>query len=1089
MAMMLRRLARLAPLGLLFVGTAIAQGTSSITGVVTDASNGKPVVGAVVVVASPTGEGEQTAVTDAGGKFTIPNLPAGDYKLAVQMDGYKPFERADLKLKEATTLRANASVVPESVQMEEVVVTGTRIKRKDLNTPAPVTVISEQQIAASGKMSLGDFLQTLPEQAGGANTAINNGGDTSTQVSLRNLGSQRTLVLVDGKRFITGVPGGGELSDPGVDLNAIPAGAVERIEVLKDGASAVYGSDAIAGVVNIITRKRMNGVEFRLNGSESGYHDAGVVDFNVLAGTSHDKGGFILGGGYYKQGAIFAADRSWAAQALTYDYATGQAFPGGSSRIPSGRAQVDLTNPECNTPTCNALRAAGYSGATGQYLPATTTPDPVGSPLACVPPATLSADKMSCVGGTGWRKYIGGGTPNDTYNFQAVNYLVTPSERYSLYGNGDYQINDYLRAYLHGTWVNRHGSNMLAPEPLDTGSYGIVYSAANAYNPFGIDLLDARRRLVEASGRTQEFNLSTFHSFAGFDGTLPKELGPLASWSYDLFFGYARNDEIQTTNGSLNTSLVAQALGPSNAAGTQCLTAPGGAVIPNCTPANLFNPGNTPLTPAMLSSMGVFTGINNGGNSMTMLGASLSGELVKLWAENPMALAVGYEHRYETGFFTYNPIAVAGLDSDYNGNNTHGSYSVGEVYGELNIPILSNMPLAESLEAVAAFRYSDYSTFGGNTTYKFGARYSPVRDITLRGTASTGFRAPGLTSLYSPATGGDAEAATDPCAGPGIDPASALGQQCAANLKRGGGGAVAVNNGNTDTQILSTFGGNPNLKPEKATIYTMGLVYEPSYLQGLSLTVDFYNIGITDDIASIGTPNILAGCYPGAGKTPNQAYCDLVSRGPNGQISGQNGVIDILQNVGTTTTDGIDVAARYYLHSGIGLWGFLADANFLLLYDQRLPDGTLVHGKGNFDLGAAGIVNGALPDYKFNLGVNWANKGWMANAVGHYISGFKECADSTGESSGSGQCYKNYTAPDGTPYPAHNVPFYQTYDLNLGYTVPYSWGSTGLTLGIKNMFNTKPPPVYNTQFQTNSDAYTYDFVGRDFYFQFLQKFQ
>ena len=166
-------------------------------------------VGAVVVVTSPALEAEQTAVTEVGGKYSLPGLPAGDYTLAVQFEGYKPFERADLKLKDGTTLRANAQVVPEAVQMEEVVVTGSRIRRKDLTTPAPVTVINHEQIEASGKLTVGDFLQALPEQGGGTNTTVNNGGDGTTQIALRNLGSQRTLVLVDGHRFIAGVPGGG----------------------------------------------------------------------------------------------------------------------------------------------------------------------------------------------------------------------------------------------------------------------------------------------------------------------------------------------------------------------------------------------------------------------------------------------------------------------------------------------------------------------------------------------------------------------------------------------------------------------------------------------------------------------------------------------------------------------------------------------------------------------------------------------------------------------------------------------------------------------------------------------------------------
>ena len=222
---------------------------------------------------------------------------------------------------------------------EEIVVTGTRIRRKDLSTPAPVTVLSSEQLQASGKVSIGDFLQTMPEQGGAINTQVNNGGDGTTEVALRNLGSQRTLVLVNGRRWVAG----GTTAGATVDLNSIPAAAIERIEVLKDGASAVYGSDAIAGVVNIITKKRMNGTEATAYAGTTKHGDGDTYDLALTTGTSSDKGSILFSAGFTKTGTIWAGDRDWAAKAILYSYDESYSgLPagenaGGSSAIPEGR--------------------------------------------------------------------------------------------------------------------------------------------------------------------------------------------------------------------------------------------------------------------------------------------------------------------------------------------------------------------------------------------------------------------------------------------------------------------------------------------------------------------------------------------------------------------------------------------------------------------------------------------------------------------------------------------------------------------------------------------------------------------------------
>ncbi|HUK65780.1 MAG TPA: TonB-dependent receptor [Anaeromyxobacteraceae bacterium] len=933
---------------------------------------------------------------------------------------------------------------------ETITVTGSRIRRKELTTPAPVLVIGRDEIQASGLITFGDFLQTIPEQANGTNTTVNNGGDGSTQVSLRGLGPQRTLVLVDGKRFITGVPGTGAVSgDPGADLNSFPTAAIERIEILKDGASAVYGADAIGGVVNIITRKHLDGVEARVTQSTSEHGDASVTDVNVLGGASSEKGSFLVGAGYYHQGALPASSRDWSAQALTYDFANHTTSPGGSSAVPAGYVTLDPST--CTNALCQGLKNKYGAGSQG-YIP-----DP-SSPL-------------------GWRPY---NAPSDAYNFQSANDLITPSERFSLYGNGEYRLGENARAYFHSTFVNRQSSNQLAPEPLFTLLLPneVVYSAQNQYNPFGIDLFDVRRRLVEAGDRSQAQDIDTAQVIVGVDGELPEAFGPLARWFYDLSFNYARNDETVTTQGSLNAALIAQGLGPSK--NGVCYTDSTFATpIPGCTPINLFGP----LTPTMVQSLGAFTGVDHGGNQMTNFEASLSGDLFRLASDRPVGLALGYAYRAEYGFFTFNPIAVTGNDTEYSGLNTAGGYHVNEEYAELSVPVVSHRELFEALELSAALRLSEFSSFGEATTYKLGVRYSPLRDFTLRGTYSTGIRAPGIATLYGGSTP-NAESASDPCAS--VSPAAtAAAKQCAATLSRGGGGPAAVDNGDSRNQIVSTNGGNPGLQPEKSEAYTVGIVLEPRAIPGLSLTADLYSIKITQEIDTISTPVILAACYPaasGSSAAPNPAACNLVQRDAAGFITNVN---DTFQNAGELFTQGLDVALRYGLPTEVGRFTFVGDSNFLFKFDKTLADGTVIHGKGTYDLG----VN---PPYKFNLGLRYDRAGFMAEVRGRFIGPYHECADATainfGLSSGSGLCYLNPAQANGVPFPVHEIPLYDLWDLHLAYTAGSSLGRTTVAAGVRNVFDANPPPVYDTQAQTNSDPATYDYVGRVFYAELEQKF-
>ncbi len=942
---------------------------------------------------------------------------------------------------------------------EEIVVTGSRVRRKDLNTPAPVTVINRLQISSSGVASIGDFLQQMPEQGGGTNTNVNNGGDGETTISLRNLGATRTLVLVDGKRWVQGGSGAG-LS---VDLNSIPSSAIERVEVLKDGASAVYGSDAIGGVVNIITRRKVNGAEVNLYGGLSPHGDAQQYDTSLTGGVSGEKGSFMFTGEYFDQKPMYSAKRGWAAQALSYDFATGTVHAGGSGTIPNGRVRVDPS--KCGTQLCKDL-AAKYGPGSAYF-----SPDPSGA-------GTID----------GWRKYD---STKDLYNFQAVNYLITPNTRYSLFSNGDYRLNDSVRAYLQGSLVNRQSQTRLAPEPLTTQGFGVVVAPDNQYNPFGVPLFDARRRLVETGGRLQGYDLDTVHATAGIDGTLPAAVGPLEGMFFDLSFNFGRTSGTTTTDGSLNTQLTANGLGPSytDATGPHCGTDPatgGSGPLTSCTPVNLFGGGGT-LNPAMLAALGGYTGVNSGFTQLASFEANVSKELFRAASERPVGIAGGYQYRREFGGYTPNSIAQQFLDSDFNGAPTRGSFYVNEGYAELDAPLVSNLPFVEDLEIQAALRYFNYSTFGGGSTYKLGARWQPIHDLVVRGTYSTGFRAPSVADLYG-GQGPAAEPASDPC---GTIPAAnaALRAQCLA----GPGGAIAVNNGDDSSQIASTTGGNPKLQPETAKTATLGVVIQPAMIRNFSFTADYWNVTIDQNLGLITTPVILAGCYPasvGSSLPPNQDYCNLITRsGATGALINVN---DFETNVGQTKTSGLDLAARYTLPTDFGRLGFLFDSTYLFVFDYTLASGKTYHSAGNYDAGAGVPAGGLTPRLKFNAGVNYGLGGFNAGVRGRYIGGFDECADTIGGSvqtpgGGPGFCTdKNVDPATSKPYPVHRVPANMTFDLFASYLLKSDLGATTLAAGVRNVLDTSPPQVFQS-FIGYADT-AYDFMGRFVYARVEQRF-
>jgi iron complex outermembrane recepter protein len=961
---------------------------------------------------------------------------------------------------------------------EEIVVTGSRIRRKDLTTPAPVTVLSREQVQASGKLSIGDFLQSLPEQGNANGTQVNNGGNGETRVNLRGLGDNRTLVLLNGRRI---VPVGNQVfSETTVDLNTIPSSAIERIEVLKDGASAVYGSDAIGGVVNIITRKNFNGTEVSAYGGQTTHGDGRTYDTNLTLGTASDRGHILFNAEYYKQEPIFAGDRAFSSHQIAYDFSAGKGVNSGSSNIPAGQFTIPVTR-----------------DADGKVIGCKGSGTPLFQELC---DATVKSgntkwlfDPTSATVGGLYRQYRGAA---DAFNFQPFNYNLIPSQRVSLFSTGETGLASNARAYYEASYVNRQSNQQLAPVPLPTeavGSNGVFLSKDSIYNPFGVDIFSIHRRLAgnaapEFPPRQSIQDYDTFRVVAGLNGSLPTEAGPLSGWFWDTSVNYGRTQGTQQFVGSLQVSHLQNALGPSGRlAGSRtpvCLSVPApdpnnvdpnsSSIIANCVPLNLLHVDNGLVTPDQAAGIG-YTGVSRNSLQMVSIQANTSGELFTLMADRPVGLALGYEYRHELGANIPDPIGAAGDSTDFSFKATQGGFHVNEGYAELSIPIINKQPYIWNLEATAAGRVSDYSNFGTQGTYKLGARYSAIPDFTLRGTFSTAFRAPSIAELFL-GQSDNFPNAIDPCSG--FDPIGnkpkPIPPDVAARC------AAAANNGDTSTQIKTHNGGFAGLKPETANIFTAGIVLEPRWVKNLSVTVDYWNFRIFNSILNSGGQVILNGCYARG----IQSYCNQIHRDPRTQS-----VIlidDLNTNVGNDKVDGIDVALRYGLPTQVGRFGFLFDGTWLHKYDRILGDGSTITGKGTFDLaGNSGFIGGVYPDFKFNTGVNWNLGGFGAGVTMRYIGGYKECAAIDGSNTG-GLCYlTNNPASGFTQFPTHHVSAYSTFDLSLGYRLNTAFGRTTLGLGVNNVFDKTPPIVFDS-FTPQSDPTAYDFLGRFVYLRLTQ---
>jgi iron complex outermembrane receptor protein len=914
--------------------------------------------------------------------------------------------------------------------LDRVEVTGTRIKTSEAEGLVPVQRLTREDIDRTGLTSIGDIIQALTGSGSALNTKFNSSGNFgfpadgsgvgagSAQVDLRHLGAKRVLVLVDGVRWVN------ESSASGVgaatDLNTIPLAIVERIEVLEDGASSLYGSDAIAGVVNIITRRDYEGMQLR---TQFGQYDEGDgfskgVDF--AWGRSGARSNFFLGLSYTDQDSVLSRDR---AQAAFPKPGTGLAF--GSSGTPTGRFIFEDPN----------------TGVVHDITPndGASAPTYDGGILDCT-----RTDDYHCFGTA------------DRFNFAQYNLLVTPSERYGAFGQFRFEFNERTSGYVKLLYNRRESMNQAAPEPLFFGpeagtgnplADNIFISALNPYNPFGFDLDSSSnliligRRPVEGGPRQFYQDVDTWYLGAGLEGLW--DVGG-RSLFWDVNVAFSNNKAEQTNYGSYNIFNIALALGDPAAC----------AAVAGCVPLNIFGGPGT-ITPEMLAWIQPVVR-DRSENELALFTANLSGTLFENWA-GPVDFAAGLEHRRLEGWYQPDPLTVAGHYNGVPSLPTRGDYDVSEVYFEANVPLLAENDQGTRLDLTLAGRYSDYSTGVSEFTPKVGLRFQLVRELVLRASYAEGLRAASIGELYGSASRFDREM-VDPCSlGPNGEP-PANQANCT---------ALGVPNGYTqpNPQISVTTGGNPDLQPEKSDSYALGLIWSPSFLadsawaERVDFEITYYRHEVEGAIQAIDAQVQLNLCV----QTLDPVYCDGISRASTGGINGFN---NRLTNLGVIKTDGWDIDLIWVFPQS--RWGQFSAAWRNTLVGEYSAVGAA--GQPQPQGPGIEVADSGIPEWTSTFTLDWKHGAWNAAWGVRHISELRESCSGAG---GFPVC--SNPATDTNVLPATTY-----HDVQLGYRFDWMDGFQ-VTFGVNNVFDEDPPICLSCSLN-GYDASTYDIPGGRYYY-------
>jgi iron complex outermembrane receptor protein len=970
--------------------------------------------------------------------------------------------------------------------LDRIQVTGTRIRQVDVETTQPVTFITREDIEKQGFQSVADILQNISatgtpplSRASPLSAGENAGG---TFISLRNLGANRTLVLVNGRRL--------GVSTSGIaDISTIPAAAVERIEVLKDGASSIYGSDAIAGVINIITRTNFEGAAASAYYGQYSEGDGAITKGDFVIGFNGDRGSLTMAAEWRKEDQVAASDRPYSAFPRSSLHPTDNWTVVGQF----GGFVTTATTPVPGVPTGTrvVLREGGNPRVAADYIPQNTnTGSCPGNTLANPGPGT-------CIPGSILHK--------SNTNLQTD--LRTPLEAKGLYVDGIFDITDQVRFRTNLMYSNRNTVRTVAGYPMQAAPFATPMAATSYFNPTGAPITNWWRRSWEVP-RVSGSELTTYRFSGAFEGSFE-----WANRFFDWDVSYLRNENklVQSTYGNWNLANTRAAVGPSfldPVTNTVRCGTPA-APISGCVPLNPFLPfgreGQGSLTNNKALQDYLFQEEHaTGQTEMTIIAANIAGTIFNLPAGD-LGFAFGVENRKEKGAFVPDALAVTAGSTNLAAGPTGGGFSVDEAYLELQIPLLADIPFARELSINLASRYSDYDTFGSTTNNKFGLKWKPFDSLMFRATAADGFRAPTIADLF----GGGSQTFsffTDPCdTSHGSAASNPTTRANCANGVGGNGamGALATNyrqlgqgfnpvGANAQTPVAFTSGPNPLLQPELSKSQTMGFVWSPTFAQGLNLALDWWKIRIADTIVADSPTDILNDCYVQG--IASRCSPQLFTRDP---VLGFPTVTFGGRNAGFRKAEGydFDIAYRWTTQdwgsfSAVSNSTYTAKDYFVSTNDPRVA--------------LSGVSFGSQFRVRSNLNLGWQFGDFGVNWISRYYSAMKEACQyfttTTAANLAAGvqpvtephlECNEIVMAPNGnltgttSQLSRRNRAGSNTFhDVQFRWEAP--WNAT-VALGANNVFE-RVGPVRYSQPSANTSYYGGFDIGRFLYMKYTQRF-
>jgi len=920
-----------------------------------------------------------------------------------------------------------------------VVVTGSLIRQPNLTATSPLTVVNSEEFKLQGATNVEDVLNTLPAVTASQSNGVGNGATGTATVDLRGLGSNRNLVLIDGKRVGTSDP----TDDGAVDLNLIPAALIQRVDVVTGGASAIYGSDAISGVVNFILQHNFQGV--RIDGNFSDFEHSntdGVAQGAATAAGQHSPSDTFTGGAREDVTVVIGAN-------APDDKGNVTAYMGYVHIAPVSQGKYDYG--ACPLLESGSGYACSGSGTTTSARFITSTAD-----TYLDPKTNLLRDYNSST---------------DAYNYAPSEQYQREDTRYTAGGFAHYQVTPKIDIYSDFMFMDDKSTAQLAPSGLFGQTFTIPCSnselTANELSALcngstaGSVTANISRRNVEGGDREEILEHQEFREVIGARGDLDNV------WHYDVSAQYFQAHMSDEQTGDVSLSKAQAALSGCSSVYTSL------AATTGCVPYNIFSAGGVTQSAINYIETDAF---QSSTTTQQVVNATISGDLGKYgvtspWASDGVSVALGTSYRRESLSYTPDQEYQSG---DLAGSSTElpvsGSYDVYELFGEMRIPLISDKPFIKDLSIDGAYRFSDYSTVGATQTYSVEANYSPSRDVRFRVSWNRAERAPNITELFNPQVVAIGALSTDGCSG-------AKPTYTAAQCLNTGVTSAEYGNVTTDTasQYNGLSGGNPDLKPEVANTYSGGIVFTPSFIPNLSISLDYFNIFIDGVIESISPQNTLDECAT----TGSSYYCSLVHRGTNGTLwLGTTGYVsELLVNAGSLQTSGADLQVDYrwkipsFQGHNFGRLNFNFDGTYTATYISENEPGS---GDKYNCAGFYGDTCGTpMPTWRSNLRTTWVTP-WNVelSALWRYIGSVRS---------------DGYIANVGdTVYAADGkIPAISYLDLTATYKFKDRYT---LRAGVKNVFDKDPPTVglnsaYSSYGTANGNTYvgTYDTLGRDLF--------